>query len=233
MEEWLKTSADQIIQKLKSLANPKNVEGMARFGISPNNTLGISVPVLRDIAREAGKDHQLAQELWASGIHEARTLACFVDKPELVTESQMEGWVKNFDSWDVCDLCCANLFDRTKFAFRKAAEWSGREEEFVKRAGFTLMATLAVHDKKATNADFQKFLPLIKKGAADERNFVKKSVNWALRQIGKRNASLNKMAIKTAEEIQKIDSKSARWIAADALRELTGEAVQKRLNKVK
>jgi len=225
----LKTSADQIIQKLKSLANPKNVEGMARFGICPNNTLGISVPVLRDIAREAGKDHQLAQELWASGIHEARILACFVDKPELVTESQMDSWVKDFDSWDVCDQCCANLFDRTKLAFEKAAEWSGWEEEFVKRAGFSLMAAIAWHDKKATDADFQKFLLLIKRGATDERNFVKKSVNWALRQIGKRNANLNKMAIKTAEEIQKIDSKSARWIAADALRELTGEAIQKRL----
>jgi len=225
----LKTSASEIIQKLKSLASPKNVEGLARFGICPNNTLGISVPVLRDIARETGKDHQLAQELWASGIHEARILACFVDKPELVTESQMESWVKDFDSWDVCDQCCCNLFDRTKLAFQKATEWSGREEEFVKRAGFSLMAAIAWHDKKAADADFQKFLPLIKKGATDERNFVKKSVNWALRQIGKRNASLNKMAIKTAEEIQKIDSKSARWIAADALRELTSEAIQKRL----
>jgi len=227
----LKTSADQIIQKLKSLANPKNVEGMARFGINPNNTLGISVPVLRDIAREAGKDHQLAQELWASGIHEARTLACFIDKPELVTESQMEGWVKNFDSWDVCDLCCSDLFDRTKFAHQKAVEWSGREEEFVKRAGFTLMAALAVHDKKASDADFLKFLPIIKRESTDERNFAKKAVNWALRNMGKRNLDLNKMAIKTAEEIQKIDSKSARWIAADALRELTGEAVQKKLKE--
>jgi len=227
----LKTSADQIIRKLKSLASPKNVEGMARFGICPDSTLGIPIPVLRGIAREAGKDHQLAQELWASGIHEARILACFVDKPELVTESQMESWVKDFDSWDVCDLCCANLFDRTKFAHQKAAEWSGREEEFVKRAGFTLMAALAVHDKKASDADFLKFLPIIKRESTDERNFVKKSVNWALRQIGKRNANLNKMAIKTAEEIQKIDSKSARWIAADALRELTGEAVQKKLKE--
>jgi 3-methyladenine DNA glycosylase AlkD len=229
----LKTSADQIIQKLKSLANPKNVEGMARFGINPNNTLGISVPVLRDIAKEAGKDHQLAQELWASGIHEARILACFIDKPEMVTELQMESWVKDFDSWDVCDLCCSDLFDRTKFAHQKAVEWSGREEEFVKRAGFTLMAALAVHDKKASDADFLKFLPIIKRESTDERNFAKKAVNWALRNMGKRNLDLNKMAIKTAEEIQKIDSKSARWIAADALRELTGEAVQKRLNKVK
>jgi 3-methyladenine DNA glycosylase AlkD len=143
----------------------------------------------------------------------------------------MEGWVKNFDSWDVCDLCCGDLFDRTKFAHQKAVEWSGREEEFVKRAGFTLMAALAVHDKKASDADFLKFLPIIKRESTDERNFAKKAVNWALRNMGKRNLDLNKMAIKTAEEIQKIDSKSARWIAADALRELTGEAVQKKLKE--
>lgn len=222
-----------VIKKLKSLANPENVAGMARFGINPNNTLGIAVPVLRDIAKEVGGDHELAEELWSSGIHEARILACFVDKPELVTESQMEGWVKDFNSWDVCDLCCSDLFDRTKFAHQKAVEWSEREEEFVKRAGFTLMAALAVHDKKATDADFQKFLPIIKREATDNSNFVRKAVNWALRNIGKRNRNLNKMAIKTAEEIKQIDSKSARWIAADALRELTGEAVQKRLNKVK
>jgi 3-methyladenine DNA glycosylase AlkD len=145
----------------------------------------------------------------------------------------MESWVRDFDSWDVCDQCCANLFDRTKVAFEKAAEWSGREEEFVKRAGFSLMAALAWHDKKSPDADFEKFLPLIKRGATNEWNFVKKSVNWALRQIGKKNASLNRLAIKTAEEIQKIDSKAARWIAADALRELTGAPVQAKLNKVK
>jgi 3-methyladenine DNA glycosylase AlkD len=228
----LKASAEQVIQKLRSLANAENVAGMARFGINPENTLGIAVPVLRKTAKEIGKDHKLAQELWASGIHEARILACFVDKPEEVTGSQMESWVRDFDSWDVCDQCCANLFDRTKLAFDKAAEWSGREEEFIKRAGFALMAALAWHTKKSPDAEFQKFLPLIKKGSTDERNFVKKSVNWALRQIGKKNANLNKMAIKTAQEIQKIDSKAARWIAADALRELTGDAVQKHLNKV-
>lgn len=222
-------SAEQVIKNLKSLANPDNIAGMARFGISADNTLGIAVPVLRGLAKEIGKDHQLAHALWASGLHEARILACFIDKPEEVTEAQMESWVKDFDSWDVCDQCCANLFDRTKVAFAKAAEWSEREEEFVRRAGFSLMAALAWHDKKSPDTSFQKFLPLIKKGATDERNFVKKSVNWALRQIGKKNASLNRLAIKTAEDIQKIDSKAARWIAADALRELTGAAVQTRL----
>ena len=222
-----------IIKKFESLSDPEAVKGMARFGINPGNTYGVSIPNLRKIARETGKDHALAQQLWTSGIHEARILASMVDEPEKVTEAQMESWVKDFDSWDVCDQCCSNLFDKTKFAHRKATEWSVREEEFVKRAGFTLMATLAVHDKKAADEDFLKFLPVIKRESADNRNFVKKAVNWALRQIGKRNLNLNKMAIRTAEEIQQVDSKSARWIAADAIRELTSEVVQKRLTETK
>ena len=224
---------NDIIQKIKSLSNPEAVKGMARFGINPENTYGVPIPNLRDMAKEIGKDHALAQQLWASGIHEARLLASFIDQPETVTEAQMESWVKDFDSWDVCDQCCSNLFDKTKFAHGKAAEWSKREEEFVKRAGFVLMAALAVHDKKAADEDFLKFLPIVKRESTDGRNFVKKAINWALRQIGKRNPNLNKIAIKTAEEIQQIDSKSARWIAADAIRELTGEAVQKKLTKTK
>ena len=222
---------NDIIIRLKSLANPKAVEGMARYGINPENTYGVSVPNLRKIARETGKDHDLAQQLWASGIHEARLVASMIDQPKLVTGEQMESWVKDFDSWDVCDQCCSNLFDKTRLAYQKAAEWSQREEEFVRRAGFALMAALAVHDKKAADEEFLKFLPLIKKASTDGRNFVKKAVNWALRQIGKRNLNLNKAAIKTAGEIQQIDAGSARWIAADAIRELTGEAVQKRLAK--
>lgn len=222
-----------IIQKLKTLSDPEAVKGMARFGINPENTYGVSIPDLRKIAREAGKDHALAQQLWSSVIHEARILAGMIDVPEMVTDMQMESWVKDFDSWDVCDQCCSNLFDKTKFAYQKATEWSERKEEFVKRAGFVLMATLAVHDKKAADKEFLKFLPIIKDESIDDRNFVKKAVNWALRQIGKRNLNLNKMAIKTAGEIQQIDSKSAMWIAADAIRELTDEAVQNRLSKVK
>ena len=224
---------NEIIQKIKSLANPKNVEGMARFGINPANTYGVSIPVLRKMAKEIGKDHELAMELWASGIHEARLLACFIDRPDMVTEEQMEGWVKDFDSWDVCDQCCSNLFDRTPVAYQKVVAWCEREEEFVRRAGFVLMACLAVHDKKADDRAFIKFLPLLKKYATDERNFVKKAVNWALRQIGKRNLNLNEMAVKTAGEIKQIDSKSARWIASDAIRELTGEKVQGKLAGVK
>jgi 3-methyladenine DNA glycosylase AlkD len=221
----------EVIKRLKSLANPANVKGMAQFGINPQNTLGVSMPELRTLAKEITKDHELAQELWVSGIHEAKILACLIDEPKKVTEKQMDSWVKDFDSWDVCDQCIMNLFDRTPMAFEKAKEWSESKEEFIKRAGFAMMASLAVHDKKAADEAFMELLPFIVKGADDERNFVRKAVNWGLRQIGKRNSALNRAAIKTAEEIQQIDAKSARWIAADALRELTGEAVQVKISK--
>ncbi len=211
------------------MGNPRNVEGMARFGISATNTLGISVPALKKLARGIGRDHALARRLWDSGIHEARHLAALIDEPALVAERQMERWAKDFDSWDIVDGCCLNLFAETPYAHRKAVEWSRREEEYVKRAAFSLMAVLAVHDKQAADAKFLRFLPIIKREAVDERNFVKKAVNWALRQIGKRNLNLNRAAIRTAREIRQIDSRSARWIAADALRELTSDAVQRRL----
>ena len=154
-----------------------------------------------------------------------------VDDPEVVTEEQMERWVKDFDSWDICDQCCSNLFDKTKLAYRKAVQWSGRNEEFVKRAGFVLMAVLAVHDKEMNDREFTKFLSIIRRKATDDRNFVKKAVNWALRQIGKRNLNLNGMAIKTAKEIREIDSRAAKWIASDALRELTSQAIQVKFYK--
>jgi len=223
----------KILKRLKSLSNPEALAGMGRFGINIENALGISIYTLRPMAKEIGKDHKLAQQLWSSGIHEARILASFIDEQDKVTEKQMEDWVKDFDSWDVCDLVCGNLFDKTDFAYRKAVEWSSRKEEFVKRSGFVLMATLSVHDKKAVDKEFEKFFPIIKRESTDERNFVKKAVNWALRQIGKRNISLNKKAIKIAKEIKKIDSKSGRWIASDAIRELTSEKVQKRLKSKK
>jgi len=228
-KEPKRIALETVMKELKSHANPKNVEGMARFGISPKDTLGISVPVLRKMAKKAGINHDLALKLWATGVHEARILACLVDDPKAVTERQMESWVSEFDSWDVCDQCCGSLFDKTEYAHRKAIEWANRKEEFVKRAGFAMMAVLAWHDKEAKDESFLKFLPVIVKGATDERNFVKKAVNWALRQIGKRNHALNMKAIETSKKIQLIDSKSARWIASDALRELTGAAVQKRL----
>ena len=210
----------QAIEKLKLLAKAENTAGMARFGINPQNTLGVSIPVLRMLAKKMGKNHRLAGKLWKSGFHEARILAALVDEPEQVTARQMDGWAKDFDSWDVCDQVCSNLFDKTLFAYEKVAEWSESKEEFVKRAGFVLMAALAVHDKKALDGKFERFFPLIRREALDGRNFVKKAVNWALRQLGKRNAALRRKAIQEAEKILKIDSPSAKWIARDALREL-------------
>ena len=220
---------DDILERLKSLSDAKAVEGMAKYGITPEKAYGVSIPELRRIARKVGKDHGLAQRLWESDIRETQILASMIDEPETVTEDQMGSWVKEFDYWEICDQCCMNLFEKTKFAYRKAAEWSSNDREFIKRAGFVLMARLAVGDRKADDREFIKFLPIIKRESTDNRNFVKKAVNWALRQIGKRNLALNEMAIKTANEIQQMDSTSARWIASDALRELTGEAVQNRL----
>lgn len=219
----------QIIGKLHAASNVKNLEGMARFGISTKNTLGVSMPLLRKLGKEIGRNHKLAQELWDSEIHEARILAGLVADPNLLTEKQMDSWVKDFDSWDVCDQVCMNLFDKTKFAYKQAVKWAVREEEFVRRAGFALMAALAFHDKKATDSELAVFFPIIEKYSFDERNFVRKAVNWALRQIGKRNRNLNKQAISVARNIQKQNFKSSKWIANDALRELTGSEVQKRL----
>jgi 3-methyladenine DNA glycosylase AlkD len=220
----------EILGKLKSLSNPEAVSGMVRFGINPENAYGISIPNLRKMAKQIGTDHVLAEQLWSSGIHEARILACMIDDPTMATEAQLELWANGFDSWDVCDQCCSNLFDKTEFAYQKAIEWSKRGEEFVKRAGFVLMAALAVHDKRADDRHFVQFFPIIKRGATDGRNFVKKAVNWALRQIGKRNRTLNTLAIEVAKEIRQIESKAARWIADDALRELTSDGVQRRLS---
>jgi 3-methyladenine DNA glycosylase AlkD len=224
-----RNQCQEILKKLESLSDPNAVANMAQFGINPHNTYGVSIPRLRKLARQIGRNHRLAQRLWSSGIHEARILAALIDAPERVTEKQMENWAKDFDSWDVCDGCCGNLFDKTEFAYPKAVAWSQRREEFVKRAGFVLMAQLAVHDKEANDKEFVKFFPIIERETLDHRNFVKKAVNWALRQIGKRNLHLNKVAIKTAKKIQEIDSTVAKWIASDALRELTSEKVQVRL----
>jgi 3-methyladenine DNA glycosylase AlkD len=220
----------EILKKLKSMANPESARGMARFGIRPENAYGISIPELRKLAKQIDKDHALALRLWSSGIHEARILAGMIDDPAAVTGGQLERWVVDFDSWDLCDQCCSNLFDKTSYAYRKAVEWSKRREEFVKRAGFVLMAVLAVHDKKAGDRQFLRFLPVIKREATDARNFVKKAVNWALRQIGKRNRTLNQAAVDVGKEIKAIDSKAARWIANHALRELTSEKIQKSLH---
>jgi 3-methyladenine DNA glycosylase AlkD len=216
----LDRSCSEIVSELKSMANPANVEGMARFGISSKNTLGVSIPAIRKMAKNIGRNHALALELWSTEIHEARLLAGFIDEPEKVTTEQMDAWAADFESWDICDQVCSNLFDKTPFAYIKAVEWSKRQKEFVKRAGFVLMAALAVHDKKAPDEKLATFLPLILHESADDRNFVRKAVNWALRQIGKRNSNLQTKALKTAKEMLSYDSKSAKWIATDAIREL-------------
>ena len=220
---------EKVIKKLKYLSNPKAIIGMARYGITPENTYGVSIPNLREIAKEIGISHKLAQQLWASNIRETKILASMIEDLEMVTEEQIEDWVKEFNYWEICDQCCMNLFEKTKFAYKKAVEWSSREKEFVKRAGFVLMARLAVSDKKASDNKFEKFFSIIKREATDDRNYVKKAVNWALRQIGKRNLNLNNKAINISKEIQKMDSKIAKWIASDALRELTSDTVQKKL----
>jgi 3-methyladenine DNA glycosylase AlkD len=222
------TAAD-IVARLEALGSPENRAGMARFGIDTSRALGISVTQLRAVAKELPRDRALAQKLWETGIHEARLLATMVDDPGAVDVRQMEAWSAEFNSWDLVDQCCSNLFVKTPWAVPKATEWTRRGEEFVKRAGFALIASLAIHDKKAPDEVFERFLPLIEAQAGDDRNFVKKAVNWALRQIGKRNRSLNLRAIAVAERLEERDERAARWIGRDALKELGGDAVQRRL----
>jgi 3-methyladenine DNA glycosylase AlkD len=226
----ISVKSQEILQKLASRRDSRAVAGMARFGIIAKRVHGgWRTPDLKKLAREIGPHHALARELWASGVFEARVLATLIDEPEKVTGRQMNEWAKCFDNWAVCDGACINLFRYTKLAYAKCVEWSSRQEELIKRAAFALMAGLAVADKAASDEAFLKFLLLIKLAAVDKRNFVKKAVNWALRQIGKRNRRLNRAAIATAREIHRLDSCAARWIASDALRELQSPAVQRRL----
>jgi 3-methyladenine DNA glycosylase AlkD len=211
----------ETVARLDSMANPANVAGMARYGISTEGTLGVSMPSLRALAKEIRRDHGLACELWSTGIHEARILATLVADPKQATVREMERWVRDVDSWDVCDQLCQNLLRYTPFAFETAAKWSEAKAEFKRRAAFSLMAGLAVKSKRP-DEEFHRFFPLIARAAVDERNMVKKAVNWALRQIGKRSEGLRVKAMAVAEEIQRLDSRAARWVAADALRELRG-----------
>jgi 3-methyladenine DNA glycosylase AlkD len=221
--------AAEVLKILQSLGSKKAREGMERFGITSDRSLGISTPVLKSLARKLGRDHRLAAELWACGIFEARVIAALVDEPDKVSQSQMDRWVGAFNSWAICDGCCCYLFRRTPFAWNKAVEWSKHSKEYVKRAGFSLMAYLAVHDKEAPDIQFQKLLPIIEREAKDNRLYVRKAVNWALRQIGKRNQRLNRLAIQSAKRIRAQGTSSARWIASDALRELESAPVQRRL----
>jgi len=225
----------EIIKRLESLGRPENVAGMERFGIVTNKSFGISTPELKAFAREVKKQaedrHTLALALWETGIYEARVIAFLIDDPKKVTRKQMDTWAADFDNWATVDGTCGYLFCRTPSAYEKAVEWSAKKPEFIKRAGFSLMAYLSVHDKKADDAKLAAFLPVIERYSDDDRNFVKKAVNWALRQIGKRNLELNKLAMETAERITLRTTKAAHRIAADALRELTSDTIRERLQK--
>jgi len=225
------SSVEEVLKKLQAHSRPNELRGMARYGITIERRLGVSVPQMRKMAKELGKNHKLALGLWKTGIPEARIVAAMIDEPELLTEKQMEDWVKGIDSWDICDQVCMNLFEKSPLAWKKILDWSKREEEFVKRTAYALIACLAWHNKDAEDEQFISLFPVMKRGATDERNFVRKAVNWALRNVGKRNVNLNRAAIDTAKELSGIDSKSARWIASDAIRELESPSVKKRLKK--
>ncbi|HIJ08286.1 TPA: DNA alkylation repair protein [Candidatus Bathyarchaeota archaeon] len=225
------SSSEEILKQLRQKANPANLEGMKRYGIAVDHRLGVSVANMRLIVKGVKKNHTLALELWKTGLAEGKIVASMVEEPENLTEEQMDEWVMGFDSWDVCDQVCMNLFEKSPLAWIKILQWSKRDEPFVKRAAFALIACLAWHDKRAKDEDFTSLFSVMKSGAVDERNFVKKSVNWALRNVGKRNLRLNKAAIAFSRELLQMDSKVARWIGSDALRELESEAVQRKLSK--
>lgn len=220
----------EVIERLKTAARPEQLAGMARYGLTGDRRLGVSMPDIRKLAKEIKLNHELALRLWETGIPDAMILAAIIDDPKLVTREQAEEWVVDINSWDVCDQLCMKL-DKVSFADELVEAWSVREEEFVKRAAFALIACLAWHDKTATDEQFIGFLDVIKTGATDERNYVKKAVNWALRNIGKRNLALNTAALSAAREIQEMDSKAARWIARDAIRELSSDQIQIRLQR--
>jgi 3-methyladenine DNA glycosylase AlkD len=221
--------SNEILEKLKSKSRKDQLEGMARYGIKIDKRLGVSIPEIRKIAKDFGKNHKTALDLWNTGYDDAKITAAMIDEPEKVTENQMDEWVKEIDSWDVCDQICMNLFDKTPLAWKKIIDWSKRDEEFVKRTAFSLLACLAWHDKNADDNKFIDYFPLIKRNATDDRNYVKKAVSWALRHIGKRNLNLHKAALKLASEIKQIDSKTSRWIGSDVIKDLNSDSTKRRL----
>ena len=224
-------NSERLIAYLTSISDSTRLKEMEKFGINTSNTLVISLMELRRLAKKIGKNHDLALTLWKKNIREVRMLAALIDIPHKVSEEQMDEWVEDFNSWDICDHCCIHLFDKTDFARKKIDEWSKRQEEFVKRAAFALIAVIAVHDKNASNKSFEKYFALIIRESTDERQYVKKAVNWALRSIGKRNLVLNKKAIETAELLLKKKNKNSFWIATDAIKELTSQKIIVRLQK--
>ncbi len=218
------TTLPAVLREMRTMRDPKAGERMAYFGIRATNVIGLSVPQIRALARRVGRNQPLAEELWATAIHDARILSSLVGDPHIITRSTMDRWARDFDSWDVCDACCCNLFDRTPYAWQKLPKWAASKHEFVRRAAFSTLAGLATHDKAAPDQLFLDAFPLIEKYAFDDRNFVRKAVNWALRGIGKRNAALLPPAIECARRVRDQNTRAARWIAADALRELSKRA---------
>ena len=224
---------EEVMEELKARADKETKEKAKKYGIDSRNSLGISLTELRELSkkleRETDDPHSLATELWNTDVFEARELAAIIDRPGKVTDDQMEEWVKDFDSWALCDLVCQDLFSRTDMAEKKIREWTSREEEFVKRAGFALLAKIALYRKDAPDKSFLSYFPLIERESDDERKYVKKAISWALREIGKRNKELNIQAIELAQRLKERDSKASKWIASDVLRELQSEKIQERL----
>ena len=222
---------DEVLRWLERRGTRRNREGMARYAIRAPNVFGVPMATMQGLARRLGRDHDLAGALWKTGWYEARILTAFVDEPARVTAAQMDRWARDFDNWAICDTICFHLFDKTPHAWRKVSQWSRRRDEFVKRAAFALVASLAVHDKKCPDAPFVRSLRLIERAATDDRNFVKKAVSWALRTTGRRNRRLHAIAVRTARRLVSSPDRAARWVGKDAYRELTSAAVVRRLAK--
>jgi 3-methyladenine DNA glycosylase AlkD len=228
-----KMTTAEILEWLESRGSRRNVEGMARYGIVAKQAFGVSMAPMQSLTKKLGKDHALALELWQTGWHEARTLAAFLDEPGRVTRRQMSAWVSDFDNWAICDTVCFHLFDRSPFAWEMARRWAGSPREFVKRAGFALMASLGGHDRATADAKFLSLMPLIERGARDERNFVKKGVSWALRRIGGRSPALHDAAMALARRLAESPEAACRWVGRDALRDLSRPLVRSRLARRK
>jgi 3-methyladenine DNA glycosylase AlkD len=226
-------TTDNVLTELRKVARPDQLPGMAKFGMTTENRLGVSVPDMRRIAKSIGRNHELALELWKTGIAEARMVASMIADPNRLTSDEMDSWVRDFNSWDVCDQVCMNLFDKSPLAWEKIREWSNRQEEYVKRAAYALIACLAWHDKSAGDQKFVGLLPVIYQAVGDDRNYVKKAVSWALRHIGKRNENLHPLILKEAEKLKKYENKTARWIGSDTIRDLNSDSTLRRMDKLR